>query len=496
MMREKIFLRSRYAGILASFGVVLLIASGLTLVPLLMLPFYPDEANDAVEFLLPAAIQAVIGYTLWRKFHQPNGTLTIAEGGVVVTLSWIAVALFAAYPFVRITGLNFSAAVFESVSGWSSTGISVVNVAEASHMILFWRSFLQYVGGAGLAIMMMSAIFGVTGVGISSAEGRGDQLLPQVHRSARLVLLIYLCYASVGTLAYGFAGMPWFDAINHAMTAIATGGFSTIPQSFSYWNSITIEAITIVLMLFGNLSFVTAWYLFRGRFRIFWKNAEVRVCMVLLPISTLLMTILTFQPLYHSFGEGFRTSIFETVSLATTTGFSKITYADWNSFSYGITILLMFIGGGSCSTAGGFKQIRVFMLFKMLRHEILRIVRPKAQILESSFQVSDHPIYLNSDATRNCAATFFLYVSTIFIGTMILCACGFSFDQSLFEIESAISGTGYASGITTPDMPKLAIWTLSVVMVLGRLEILIVLATCAKVWQDLRHLCAKNEKRP
>lgn len=490
MMREKNFLRCRYAGILASFGVVLLMAGGLTLVPLAILPFYPHEACDAAAFLLPAAIQAVLGYALWRKFRQPDGTLTIAEGGVVVTLSWMVVVLFAAYPFMHITGLNFSAAVFESVSGWSSTGITVVDVASASRMILFWRSFLQYMGGAGLAIMMMSAIFGVTGVGISSAEGRGDQLLPQVHRSARLVLLIYVCYALIGTLAYGLAGMPWFDAINHALTAIATGGFSTIPQNFSAWNSITIEGITIVLMLFGNLSFVTAWYLFRGRFRIFWKNAEVRVCMVLLPVSILLMTILTFQPLYHSFGQGLRTAMFEAVSLSTTTGFSKISYSDWNSFSYGMTILLMFIGGGSCSTAGGLKQIRVFMLFKILGREILRIVRPKTQILESSFQVSDHPVYLNPDTTRNCAATFFLYVLTVFSGTMLICACGFSFDQSLFEVVSAISGTGYMSGITTPDMPKLAIWTLSAVMVLGRLEVLIVLATCAKVWQDLRHLCA------
>jgi trk system potassium uptake protein len=155
-------------------------------------------------------------------------------------------------------GPPFSRALFESVSGWTTTGLSVVDVTSAGPMILFWRSIIQLAGGAGLAIIMMSAIVGPTGVGISSAEGRSDQLVPHVRQSARLVLIIYTCYALPEPLAYRMAGMSLFDAVNHSFAAVSTGGFPRV-ESIGYWDSTAIEAVTLPLMLLGNLSFVTAW---------------------------------------------------------------------------------------------------------------------------------------------------------------------------------------------------------------------------------------------
>ena len=200
-VREKEYLRQRYAAILSYVGMILLLSGGVMLTPLLVLFAYPEEAAHASAFGLPAGCLALLGIGLWRLFRPAsNITLSIQEGGIIVLISWIAVSLFSAWPFISVLGLSFSRALFESVSGWTTTGLSVVDVKSAGPLILFWRSVMQLAGGAGLAIIMMSAIVGPTGVGISSAEGRSDQLVPHVRQSARLVLIIYACYAGCRNL--------------------------------------------------------------------------------------------------------------------------------------------------------------------------------------------------------------------------------------------------------------------------------------------------------
>ncbi len=234
-MREKEYLKQRYAAILSSVGMILLLAGIWMLAPLLIVFACPDEAANALAFAGPAGCLCLVGLLLRRVFHPAsNVTLSIQEGGVIVLTTWVVVMLFSAWPFMGVLQLPFSRSIFESVSGWTTTGLSVVDVTKAGPMILFWRSAMQLAGGAGLAIIMMSAITGPTGVGISSAEGRSDQLVPQVRQSARLVLIIYISYATIGTLAYWVAGMSLFDAVNHSFAAVSTGGFSTRADSIGY----------------------------------------------------------------------------------------------------------------------------------------------------------------------------------------------------------------------------------------------------------------------
>ena len=179
-MREKEYLKQRYAAILSSVGMILLLAGGWMLAPLLVLFAYPEEATNALAFAGPAGCLCLVGLLLRKIFHlASNVTLSIQEGGVIVLISWVVVILFSAWPFMAVLRLPFSRAVFESVSGWTTTGLSVVDVTKVGPMILFWRSAMQLAGGAGLAIIMMSAIVGPTGVGVSTAEGRSDQLVPQ-----------------------------------------------------------------------------------------------------------------------------------------------------------------------------------------------------------------------------------------------------------------------------------------------------------------------------
>ncbi|MDQ7784363.1 MAG: TrkH family potassium uptake protein [Desulfomonilaceae bacterium] len=494
-MREKEYLRERYAAIFSSVGMILMLAGGMMLTPLLILTTRPGEAAHVWAFSLPAACLAVFGIVLWKLFRSSSTiTLSIQEGGVIVLMSWIVVMLFSAWPFVSVLGLPFSRAFFESVSGWTTTGLSVVDVSKADSIILLWRSIIQLAGGAGLAIIMMSAILGPTGVGISSAEGRSDQLVPHVRRSARLVLIIYSCYAAAGTLAYWIAGMTPFDAVNHAFCAVSTGGFSTRSESIGYWNSTAIEAVTLPLMFLGNLSFVTAWFLWRGRLRTVVSNGEVRVLVVLIPSAAAAMFFLTCQAIYPQLDQSIRAALFETVSAITTTGYSTVSYGNWNAFGIMLLIILMLVGGGTCATAGGIKQFRVYLMFKLVIWEIRRHLMPRTTVLESPVWEGDHRVHVDDARVRQVAVFVFLYLVTYACGVLILCACGYGLRESLFEFASAIGTVGLSVGVTSAEMPDAALWAEILVMFLGRLEFIVVIVSVLKLGRDGRVVLARTPK--
>lgn len=492
-MREEAYLRRRYAAIVSYTGVILGLAGILMLAPLLALLAFPQEVRDAWAFVIPAVSLALVGLLLWRSFRLSRAaTLSLQEGGVIVLLSWTAVILFSAWPFVWALDMDVSRAVFESMSGWTTTGLSVVDVTNANRMILLWRSLMQLAGGAGLAIIMTSAIVGPTGVGISSAEGRSDQLVPHVRGSARLVLMIYSGYAIAGTLAYWLAGMSPFDAVNHAFAAVSTGGFSTRPESIGYWDSVAIEAVTLPLMLLGNLSFVTAWFLWRGSFRLVMRNGEVRLLAVLIPLTTAAVFLFTCRALYAHMGKAFRVALFETVTALTTTGFSTVSYGDWNAFGRLVLIVLMLIGGGTCSTAGGIKQFRVYLLWRLLVWEIRRALLPRTAVMERPVWEGDRRIFVDDARVRQVCVFVFLYLATYVCGAVLLCAYGYALQDALFEFASAIGTVGLSVGVTSTSMPDVALWAETFAMFLGRLEFIVVIVSVLKLVGDGGRLMAST----
>ena len=495
-MREYEYLKQHYAVILSSVGMILLLSGAVMLTPLFILITNPGEASFAWCFIIPAVCLGLLGITLQKLFRSAsNITLSIQEGGIIVLLSWTVVILFSAWPFVPVLGLPFSQAVFESVSGWTTTGLSVVNVTQAGHMILLWRSIMQLVGGAGLAIIMMSAIVGPTGVGISTAEGRSDQLVPQVRQSARLVMIIYSCYAVAGAFAYWIAGMSPFDAVNHAFAAVSTGGFSTRAESIGYWDSVAIEAVTLPLMLLGNLSFVTAWFLWRGKLRLVARNGEVRLLAVLIPLSAAVVFFFTCQTLYLQLGKSVRVAVFETVTAITTTGFSTVSYGNWNAFGMFLLIVLMLIGGGTCSTAGGIKQFRIYLVWKLFFWDIRRSLMPRTAIMECPIWEGNRCIYLDDARVRQVSVFIFLYLAIYMFGVMILCASGYGLGDALFEFASAIGTVGLSVGVTSAQMPDAALWAETLAMFLGRLEFIVVIVSLIKLSRDCRLMTPRSLKR-
>lgn len=483
-MRKDIRLKSRYAEILSYTGIILALSGFLILTPLLALFAWPEELVHWLDFFLPAVLLSGAGIVLWRAFRRPTINLSVQEGGVVVLLTWVTVILFSCWPLMTVQNLNFTQAVFECVSGWTTTGLSVVDVTQATHLILLWRSIMQLAGGAGLAIIMLAAIAGPVGHGLSLAEGRSDQLAPHVRDSAKLVLVIYAGYALVGALAYWAAGMTFFDAVNHTFAAISTGGFSTRVESIGYWDSPTIELITMVLMFFGNMNFLTAYLLLQGKLKAFYRNGEMRVMATVTPLFALAVFFLVCRSIYPSLGKSARVAIFETFSALTTTGFSTVSYNNWSSFGILALVILMLIGGGTCSTAGGIKQYRIYILFKSLIWELRSFFLPGTAVVENYVWQGELKDYIKDSRIRQVANFVFLYLVTYFVGSGILAAYGIGIGESLFEFASAVGTVGLSIGVTTADSPAGVLWTETMGMFLGRLEFIVIFVSTAKIIRD------------
>ncbi len=485
MRRRSIILR-QYRIILSYVGTILFLAGVLMITPLLALIAYPQEAKYAAGFAIPAVILLFIGGILWRVLRQRRSTtLTIQEGGVVVLLAWVIVCVFAALPLMIISKLNFTQAVFESVSGWTTTGLSVVNVLEAPHIILLWRSIIQLFGGAGIVLITLAAITGPSGPGLSIAEGRTEQLAPHVRSSVKRIVLIYAGYAIGGVILYRLAGMNLFDAINHSFAAVSTGGFSTRPENIGYWDSTPIEIVSIVLMILGNMNFLTAYVMLRGKFRAFSKNGEIKTMAILIPISVVIAYFLVCDIIYPTIEKSIRVSVFEVVTSLTTTGFTSTVYNEWNSLGYLILIVLMIIGGGTCSTAGGIKQYRIYVLFKSIIWEIARAFKPKNAVIENYVWKGEEKEFISSEHIRQIAAFVSLYMLLFVLGSGIIAAYGYKLNEAMFEFASALSTVGISCGVTTPSAPPVVLWVETLGMLMGRLEFFVILFSIGKIMRDI-----------
>jgi trk system potassium uptake protein TrkH len=475
----------RYRAILAYSGLTLALAGALMLSCLLAIPAYPAEWRHAFAFAGPGLLAVLSGGAAYVRLRPREAVLTVQEGGLIVLLGWAGACLVGACPLMAVERLTFTQALFESVSGWTTTGLSVVDVTEAARLTLIWRSAMQLVGGAGLAIVMLAALTGPAGAGLSSAEGRSDLLVPHVRKSAKLVISIYAGYVIAGVFAYRAARMDWFDAINHAFAAVSTGGFSTRPESIGYWDSPYVEAVSLALMFLGNLNFLTAYLLLRGRLRAAPRDGEIRLFAAILPAAALFVLLFGCWGLYPSLGKSIRVAIFETVSALTTTGFSTVGYSDWRSAGMLALIVLMLIGGGTCSTAGGIKQYRVFLLFKALVWEARRPLLPRAAVVEHSIGHGGSLQPVHDGHVRQAAIYAFLFLATWVLGTALLTTHGIGLQEALFEFASSLGTVGLSMGVTAPDAPPLILWAEMLAMFLGRLEFFVVFVGVAKLMRDL-----------
>ncbi|AEH50505.1 TrkH family potassium uptake protein [Pseudothermotoga thermarum] len=443
-------------------------------------------------FVVSTFISYMFSVILSRIVKRPEDApevITIREGAIMVFLSWVCVIFLSALPYTFARVLTFDRALFESVSGWTTTGLTVMpDIDSACKTILLWRSITQFLGGAGFAIIVMGAIIGPTGFGLYHAEGRVDNIVPNVRRSARIIMIIYLSYALAGAIALWLSGLNLFDAVNHSLTALATGGFSTRNDSIAAFNNLAAEVVLIILMFLGATSFGIHYAFWQRNWTALKKNSEPKQMIFLILVSSTLILISASND--QNFANlGLRTILFQVVSALTGTGFSTTDLKSWTTFHVGhfVLVILMLLGGCMDSTSGGIKQYRLTVLGKTLHASFKKFFLPRGSVFDVEIWKGTTKKYLDADLIREAFLVSSLYILTYVVGSTALMLQGYSLEESMFEFASALAGVGLSCGVTNYHMPKSTLWTLMVGMFLGRLEFLVVIYALSKMAKDILH---------
>ena len=361
-------LLARYVGVAVMFV-------GLAgLAPLAVLPAYPDEVALAPCFIFPGIGAAMAGYLVYFASPDPapGARLTRGQAAACTVLVWVLAIAVYALPYVAAGLLSPVQAVFESTSGLTTTGLSVVDVDTCPAIFLFHRSLTCYLGGVGLVLILTCVVTQTGGLGVYNAEGHTDHLLPSAAKTARMILLIYNGLIIAGAVAYWAAGMTPFDAINISMCAVPTGGFATHGESIAYWNSPVIETITIVLMVAGGTNFLLLFLLLRGKLKAFLTHIETPLYFGTIAVMALVVAgFFLGQGVSGDGAEALRQGTFQVVSILTSTGFQTIpSFADLGPALLFLFGLLMLVGAEARSTSGGIKLYRVAVASLGLGHDL------------------------------------------------------------------------------------------------------------------------------
>lgn len=444
--------------------------------------FYYHE-DDNVAFTIAGGISILVGGLFSCLGRKAEKRFSRRDGYIIVSTSWIVFSLVGMLPYI-ISGYipSVTDAFFETMSGFTTTGASILNNIESlPHGLLFWRSMTQWIGGLGIIFFTIAVlpIFGANGVQLFAAEATGpkhDKVHPRIEVTAKWIWSIYLGLTVVQVFLLSQGGMGWFDSVCHSLTTTATGGYSTRQASIAAYNSPYIEYVTILFMFLSGINFTLLFFLlFKGRVHKLLKDTEFRwYTGIVLSFTLVIAAVLAVQRGGDLEGS-FREALFQVVSVQTTTGFMSADYTLWPPVLWFLISLLMYAGACAGSTSGAFKCIRIAMLFKLVRNEFLRIVHPNAIIpLRISGQV------IHSKAKITLLAFFALYVGVVIGGWGIMVALGLDMTDAYGVVVTSVSNVGPALGTYGPayswaHMPDAAKWFSSFLMLIGRLELFSVL---------------------
>ena len=486
MINQKRKITSGYPLIINYLGIFAIMIGIINMLPLFLLIFHPEESYLAFDFLIPGLSSICIGACVVFLFRgREKGRLERHQDAILVVSIWITAILISSMPFLLTGNYSFTQSVFEATSGYSTTGLTVVAVEQSSSMILVFRSLLQFFGGVGLVLVLTSAISDKFGMRLYSAEGHSDKLVPNLIRSARTILSIYVGYIIFGMISFIAFGMTPFDAFNHAIAAVATGGFSTKAASIGHYNHVGIEITTIVLMILGGTNFFIHLMLLKGKFKNVFKHVEIKLLGILTLIFLPLFIYNLLQFTSVPFLTSLRISVFQFFSAITGTGYQTVQSFQLlpSFFNLGI-ILLMVLGAGMGSTAGGMKQYRVALAFKSMYWNVKEQLSHKKTIRTHFINRLGTKTVVDKDDVIQNHSFLMIYVIVLIIGTFIFASYGHSIRDSLFEFASALGTVGLSVGVTGAHAPNGILWTAIVGMFLGRLEFYVVFIAIAKISLD------------
>ena len=488
---------SGYPLIINYLGIFAILIGLINALPLAVIFFYPEEITYLWHFLAPSLVTIGIGLIIILCFKgREKGKLERSQDAILVVSIWMMAILTSAIPFMLTGTYNFTQSIFETTSGYSTTGLTVVDVTQTAHVFLFFRSLLQLVGGVGLVLVLTSAISDKFGMRLYSAEGHSDKLVPNLIKSGRIIMSIYLGYILVGMIFLVIFGMPVFDALNHSICAVATGGFSTQASSIGAYQNVGIEITIIVLMILGGTNFFVHLMLLRGKFKNVIGHVEIKLLGLLLVIFIPLMTVNYLTSNQAGFWESFRISAFQFVSAVTGTGYQTVAGFDPATtilpvFSLSVLIIVMVLGAGLGSTAGGMKQYRVALAFKSLWWQI-REQTTHHKTIRTRFisKLGTQTIVQKEDIVQNYGFLM-TYILVLVAGTLVFTAYGYSLMESLFEFSSALGTVGLSVGITGYNAPAGIHWTSIIGMFMGRLEFFVIFVAIARIATDMKRKAGK-----
>lgn len=469
-------------------GLLLMLFSATLIPPGIVAYLYNDGGLSA--FMAVMMVLFSLGLLLWYPVHNYVQELKVRDGFFIVVMFWTVLGFMGAIPFYleRSISISLTDAIFESFSGLTTTGATVLTgLDQLPHSFLWYRQQLQWMGGLGIIVLAVAILpmLGIGGMQLYKAEAPGPvkdaKLAPRISETAKALWYIYLGLTIACALAYRWAGMPWFDALAHSLSTVAIGGFSTHDASIGYFNNANIDTIAIFFMYLAGINFAlhfTAWRNFSiSPYRL---DPEARAYTMILILGTLLVTAyLYFNQVYPTWTEALRYGAFQTVSIATTTGFATTDFSHWPAFIPVFLIMLSFIGASAGSTGGGMKVIRALLIWKQGVREVKQLLHPNA-ILTVRFNGKGIPPKI-----INAVWGFFsLYVIILATLTLILMAFGLDQTTAFSATAAMLNNLGPGLGEVAANFQSLSDpvkWILTFTMLLGRLEIftLLVLFTPA-----------------
>jgi len=448
-----------------------------------------------LEILFAGITTLLVGVTLMFFTRDHIKELNKRDGYIVVAVGWVVMSLSGTLPYVFTNTIpSFTNAFFETMSGYTTTGASILNDIESiPEGILFWRSLTHWIGGMGIIVLAIAILplLGIGGMQLFAAEAPGpsaDKLHPRITDTAKRLWLIYFGYTAAETILLKVAGMSFFDAINHALCTLSTGGFSTKNASVAHWNAQPIIQYIIILFMFlAGTNFILSYFAFKGKVQKVFRDEEFKLYFKFIAIFTVIAALIIYfkadislssidHPMVWGREESsFRHALFQVIAIITTTGFVTADYTLWTPFLLVFFFGIMFLGGSAGSTAGGVKVVRHLIMIKNGFLEFKRTLHPNA-VLPVRYNTRSIP----KEIVFNILAFFILYMLSFIIGALVFSIFDINFESSIGLAASSLGNVGPALGDFGPvnnysALPNLAKWWCAFLMLIGRLELFTVL---------------------
>ena len=437
------------------------------------------EPEQVAAFLVPAAFVGLLSATVLAGLrHVAREVLLTREGFLFVTLGWISVSLSGSLPFVLSGAIpDYADAFFESMSGFTTTGATILTDIEAlPRSILFWRSLMQWLGGMGIVVLTVAILprMGIGGLKVLRSEAPGptvDKLTPRIAQTAKILWLMYVGMSALEVALLMLAGMQPLDAVMHTFSTVAIGGFSPRNDSVGSFQSGWVDVVVIVFMLAAGVNFSLYFRLGRGGLRVLVSNVEFRVYLAIAAAAVLVVTLILYGRVYDSVIDSLRYGAFQVVSILTTTGFTTADYGGWPEFAKAILMALMFVGGCAGSTAGGIKVVRIITLFKLAANELRYLIHPRGVF---PTRVTEQP--LKKDILHPIVTFFFLYIAILIVTMLVVASAGTDLLSSFSTALSTVGNIGPGFGAIGPvenygHYPAGVKLFLCLAMLTGRLEL-------------------------